>query len=269
MTKKTSRTAIEDIYTGGTRTNVTFLTGEEKNGKTEWLYGMLNERKRGYLEGRFKKIQKRFLKEQKEKMTEAIGTTEFSKEDEEALLEFIDTDTEWADLTNFVEKHPDSEMGYGCHVISLKDIENEAYPNGYKTERQRAKVIQSLVKKIWVSICPEPEPYEVGVFDDKGKFTGEFEIHEIPSLPKNLFVDGSLTAKEIKQIISELKAKARSHFIMCHYTGFVFDEPGNVTKKKNYPVFSQPDKSCLLNALCILNKNGIVSRETYNELDIL
>lgn len=269
MKKNKSKEDINDVYTGGTRTNVTFLTGEEKNGKTEWLYNMLNARKAGALEARFSKIKNRFLKEQKEKITSSLGIVDFSQEDEEALLEFIDTDPEWADLTSFVERHPDSEMGYGCHVISLKDIEKDMYPNGYKTERQRAKIIQNLVKEIWESICPDPELYEVGIFDNEGKFAGQFETHEIPLLPKNLFVDGSLTAREIKQIISELKAKARSKFIMCYYTCFIFDEPGSESEKKDYPIFSVPDKGSRLNALCIFNKNGIVSRETYDELDIL
>lgn len=266
-----SGNTIEDTYMGGTRANVTFLTGPRCNGKTEWLHKMLDQRKKECLDARFNKIKARFLREQKEKITQSLGITEFTEDDVEGLLDFIDTDPEWRSLTEFVEKHPNNEIGYGCHIISLKEIEETVYPKGYRTERQRDKIIQTLVKEIWASLYPDPEPYEVATFDDEGRFTGQYETKYITKLPKNLFVDGSLNAKEIKQIIRELKDKARSKFVMCYYTCFVYDEAG-VTGSVDKPTFDNytvPDKECGYNAHYFFDKNGMKDHKTFDELAIL
>ena len=57
---------MEDYYVGS-RTNITFLTGEPCNGKTEWLYNMLNKRKNDYIKSFENKIKRRFLAEQNDK----------------------------------------------------------------------------------------------------------------------------------------------------------------------------------------------------------
>ena len=259
---------MDDFYRGA-RTNVTFLTGMPQNGKTTWLYDMLAKRKQNYINKIERRIRARFLREQKEKMTKNIGVAKFTQDDEEALLDFIDTDTEWQDFHNFLSENPDSEMGYGCHVISLKQIEKDLYPNGYKTERQRDKVVQKLIKEIWESLCPKGMPVERPIFNTKGEFTGKFGKEYVPLLPKNIFVDGTISQKECKKIISELKSKAHSRFIMCYYTCFVFSKAsfGNDSNWKFE--YSEPDKECRLNAKYWINLKGISKHEVYDENDLL
>ena len=202
-------------------------------------------------------------------MTSSLGVKSFSEDDVNALLEFIDTDNEWKAFHEFLENHPDSEMGYKCHVVSLKDIERELYPKGYTTLRQREKVIHALVKEIWSYMRPKGEPVQKPIFNE-GNFTGEFDIEYVPVLPKNLFIDGSINNKECKQIIQELKDKAHSKYIMCYYTCFIFDEKTKNNQAKNVQFhYDEPTNECRLNAKYYINSNGIVQFETYNELDLL
>lgn len=259
-------------YDSEYRTNITFLNGEPGNGKSTWLYNMLNKRKEKYIEKRKEDLKTKFLAEQETKIKKQLNLTVLTKDDKESLLDFFDTYSEWVAFQNFIQKNPDSEMGYGCHVISLKKIEKELYPEGYCNREKRDKVIQELIKEIWETMFPKCM-VEYMVFAPGEEPASKQETMRL--YPPNIFVDGTLDRKECRRIITELRSKARSKFITCYYTCFNYiEEPKRElteTEKfiKTFCNFPETKDKDVWNSICSIGPDGCIEREVYSETRLL